>query len=174
VSTRTVSIEELNAMLAPIVGQPLTDMWRGGGQIFEFGEQLPWADKKGIDQTRARYHVKFLGEWQISQAHKVVMGSRDHRTKRRFYDRVREPKEPDSRDIWRVAKEFLGKVKAGELRVVSAEFEDSGLIQIKLTQNFVLIGLSCSAENEDALFWMDSELDESHLILWNQDGFVST
>lgn len=161
-------------MLAPIVGQPLTDLWRGGGQIFEFGEQLPWKNDNGQDLTCARYHVKFLGEWQISQGPKVIIGSRDHRNKRRFYDRVREPKDPVEREIWQSGKVFFGKVETGSLKVVSVEFQSSGLIQIGLTENYVLLGLSCSAEHLDLLFWMDNELDESHLILWAQDGFVST
>lgn len=163
------SAQELEVTFSKIIGLPLTDLWQALGQIFEFGEQKPFTNKKGQATTQADYSLKFLANWRVSLGAVTVFGSGDHRSgKRRFYDRQTPPRDPIARTRWRRAKEFLQRIDAGDLIVRSLNVSDSGLIIVALSDGYEIAGFGCESDWQDLVYWSD---DADHSILLGTDDF---
>lgn len=153
----TFDAAALTERLKVLVGLPLTDIWRPIWQCFEFGEQKPALNKKGDEITRADYSVTLTGDWAVTLGSLVVMGSGDHKSngKRRFYDRVTPPREPEARDRWKRAKAFFQLIEEAKLIVESILVTPSGLILISLSDGYVIQGMQCNADNSELFDWSD-------------------
>ncbi len=58
---------KIEAALTPLIGEPLTDMWRYiGFQKFEFGLQKPFMNRKGIEVSKADHGLVTNGEWKLT------------------------------------------------------------------------------------------------------------
>lgn len=154
----------LEAELSRIVGLPLTCLWRALGQIFEFGEQKPFINRNGEEATHAEVSLKFLADWRVSLGAVTVFGSGDHaHGKRRFYDRKTPPRELFNRTRWKRAKEFLRRVTEETLLVESVKVTDTGVIFVKLSDGYEVVGLRCGTELDDLLYYSGKE-DRSILV----------
>lgn len=64
--------------LAPLVGLPISDMWRYAGcQKFEFGEQRPHLNRKGDETTWADWGLVVSCAWRIEGPNCFILSS-DH------------------------------------------------------------------------------------------------
>ena len=155
----------IEAILAPIVGEPLTDMWKAGGQYFEFGKQLPFTNRCGRAATRSALRLKAVapgGSWIVTRSSELVVGSDDCVLRRRFFDRKTPPRDPARRHRWRVAHDFFKRVSKGDLQVLSLKAEDTGSLRIELEDGYALSIFSTSATALE--FWY----------FWNDGGFGIT
>jgi hypothetical protein len=148
------SAEYLEQELSQIVGLPLTCLWRALGQIFEFGEQKPFLNRKGEEVCRSDFSVKFLAGWRVSVGVMTVFGSGDHISgKRRFYDRKTRPRDPLNRARWDRAKEFLRRVHEQSLIVESVQVTRSGVVFIRLSDDYEIAGLRTGSFSDDVLYY---------------------
>lgn len=70
--------EEIEKTLRPLVGKPLSDMWRYAGlQKFEFGVQRPHKNRKGQDVTWADWGLVVACAWRITGRARPVVASAD-------------------------------------------------------------------------------------------------
>lgn len=134
------------------------------GQIFEFGEQKPFTNRKGEVATQADLSLKFLADWRVSLGAETVFGSGDHGSgKRRFYDRKTPPREEFDRVRWKRAKEFLRRVEERTLVVESVNVTDTGIVFVKLSDGYEIAGFRCGTELDDLLYYSRKE-DRSILV----------
>lgn len=155
---------DLQRELSKIVGLPLSDIWRALGQVFEFGEQRPFVNKKGDPATRSDFSVKFLDVWRVTRGPAIVFGSGDHRGKRRFYDRKTPPQDPTQRERWERAKEFIRRIEAEDLLVERVMVTDSFVVVISLSDGYEIAGFGASSESAEFLFWSDDTTDTYELV----------
>ena len=78
--------------LQPIVGEPLTDMWRYAGcQKFEFGVQRPAKNDDGEEITLADWGLVVSCDWSVSGPAGRVVSSDDFGPGRRRRDKRAHP-----------------------------------------------------------------------------------
>lgn len=79
---------EIEAALLPLLGEPLTDMWRYAGfQRFEFGVQRP-AEKGAKGVTHSDWGFVVGCDWQISGPDGVIVSAADFGNESRTDDRA--------------------------------------------------------------------------------------
>lgn len=137
IATVKVTPAKIVSLLSPMIGEPLSDMWRGLGQIFEFGERKDCLNGKGESIQQADFHFKALSDWAISQNGVLLMNRHDHRGKRRFYRRISKPREPDKAERWIRAKRFFDQVYAGEL-VLRRVAVEQGVLRLELDSGYLI------------------------------------
>jgi Ankyrin repeats (3 copies) len=71
--------QETETVLKPLLGQPISDMWRAGFQVFEIGVQKPCKNRKGQDITRADRSLHVFCDWKVVFNNSIVFGSHDLR-----------------------------------------------------------------------------------------------
>jgi hypothetical protein len=69
--------EEIETALKPLLGEPVSNMWRAGFQIFEIGEQRPFKNRKGQDTTRADLSLHVSCDWYITRSGEPIVSSED-------------------------------------------------------------------------------------------------
>lgn len=103
----------LSDLLQPMVGEPLSEMFRAVGQVFEFGEQRPDINRREEAITRGDFALKFIaGDWRVVQASRIILDSSDHTNNDSFYD-DKPPHRPYDLEAWHLGREFL-QVRRGE------------------------------------------------------------
>jgi hypothetical protein len=69
---------EIEKTLHPLIGEPLSDMWRyAGHQKFEFGIQRPCKNRKGEHITIADWGFVVAGDWRITGPEGYIVSSDD-------------------------------------------------------------------------------------------------
>ncbi len=69
--------QETETVLKPLIGQPISDMWRMYFQAFEIGVQKPCKNRKGQDITRADLSLHVACNWDITCNNEPIVGSQD-------------------------------------------------------------------------------------------------
>jgi len=70
---------EIEQALRPIIGEPLTAMWRyAGNQKFEFGVQRPCKNRKGEEITRADLGLVVSCHWRMDAPDGGYISSEDY------------------------------------------------------------------------------------------------
>ena len=106
-----------------LVGEPLSDMWRYAGyQVFEFGEQVPEVNTKGVEITRGMLSLTSL-YWKLRGPNRFSLGSRNFGSSGR-------------RDGH--AEGFYGMVEAGALTVETLDVSELGAISLGMSGGFSL------------------------------------
>jgi hypothetical protein len=118
--------EELGATiedrLKPLIGQPLSDMWRVsalGWQIIEFGVQRPAVNRHGQQITRGDWSIHISCAWRISDPMGRVILSE-------------ECPEGDPADG------LFASVRAGALIVQAVRGSETGAVQFDLSLGYCL------------------------------------
>lgn len=76
----TAMKEEIERVLQPLLGEPLSDLWRIGDlQIVEFGVQRPFTNHRGKETTSAdqRLHISCDCYWSIQGPSGTIVSSED-------------------------------------------------------------------------------------------------
>jgi hypothetical protein len=160
---RTTDWAEIANLLQPIVGQPLTDMWRPIGQGFEFGPQTPTINRRGEAVHRAPMLLDLLDRWHITRGSTIVMGYADHVHKRRFYHRQKAPAEAEARARWVRAKEFFEHVSEGSLIVRAVQGRGGGL-EIELSGDYWIRAFVDGTDVSDVLYFRNDLTGESIMV----------
>ena len=160
-----LDIPFLNGLLQGICGEPLTDMWRGLGQIFEFGVQRPATNKKGEAITYGTFDLKFTSaDWRIVRQGRVLLGSFDHSLETRFYDPDEPAGQPYDVEARVLVREFFDDVSSARLIVESVEVSVLADITILLTGDTMIQSFGSSGEDHDLWWCLDRRTDVSCLV----------
>jgi hypothetical protein len=111
--------------LTSLVGLPLSDMWRAGFQIFEFGVQRPHLNHRGEEVTRADYALHVSCPWRVLSPAGLALGSGDYESPGRGPRHHR-------------ARAFFEQMDAGLLTVEGVEVDASGGPRLQLGKGYLL------------------------------------
>lgn len=152
--------EFLHMTLQPICKQPLTNMYRAVGQVFEFGSQKPATNRKGEAITQGDFRLKFIySDWRIIQNGRIILGSTDQGGDAWFYDSQELPRQPYDVEARRMALEFIAAVKAGTHKVQSVEVGPFADVSIRLSDDLIIQSFGSSGEDHD-LWWFHNLLTD--------------
>jgi hypothetical protein len=168
IATVEATPEKIVSLLSPMIGEPLSDMWRALGQIFEFGEQKPFVNHKGEEATQADFHFKALSDWSLSQDGVLIMNAYDHRGKRRFYHRIRKPTEPEKAVRWSRANAFFDQVYEGSLVLNNISVTD-GVVRLELDLGYLI-----EVRSDDDWFYFSSNRDGSSVLADSKSVLITT
>lgn len=111
--------------LKPIIGEPLSDMWRYAGfQVFEFGIQRPAVNRKGQPITRSDWALGACCTWSICGTEGRVLSSEDFG--------------PDGERHDEAAAPFYQLVDDSSLIVRAIEVGERAQVRFVLSQGFAL------------------------------------
>jgi len=149
---------QAEAALRPLIGEPLTDMWRYAGcQKSEFGVQRPAKNRQGEEITLAELGLVVSCDWRILGPEGCVVSSDDfgHGESRRdthahpFYELIHR------------APPVVEEIKA----------DDEGGLRIEMSAGYsleVVPSLGIEPEDEQWRF-IPGDKEQGHLVLWG-DG----
>jgi hypothetical protein len=130
---------EIEAVLGPLVGEPLTGMWRYAGyQRFEFGPQRPAKNRKGEDITMSDLALVVGCTWSVTGPSGVVLSSADFL--------------PDGTRRDEGASEFYDFLRADPLIVEVVEASESGALRIGMSRGYELY-VEADLEDEEDEQW---------------------
>ncbi|RYG49067.1 hypothetical protein EON79_02560 [bacterium] len=109
---------------APLVGLPISDMWRYGCQKFEIGEQKSRVDDDGDEFTCADWGLVVSGSWRIEGPDGFVLSSDHFGPDRERHDEHGEP--------------FYRLLETAPPTVLSIVVEDDGGLFLPLSEGFSL------------------------------------
>ncbi len=116
----------IHKVLALLVGLPLSDMWRAGFQIFEFGEQQPFQNRKGKEVTKADYALHVSCPWRIVGPKGLSLASDDY-----ISGKASGPRHGR-------AKAFFADLRAATLVVERLEADVAGSVRLWLRGGYLL------------------------------------
>lgn len=161
-----LNLASLHDLLQPIVGEPLSDMWRGLGQIFEFGEQRPDINRRGQAITRGDFSLKFISaDWRIVQAGRLILGSTDHYDEERFYDSEEPLIRPYDDEARSLIREFFESVRASKFVVESVEVGPLADVTVRLSHDLLIQSFGSSGQDKD-LWWFDNGRTEVSCLVY--------
>lgn len=150
-------VEEIEAALGPLIGEPLTDMWRYAGcQKFEFGVQRPMNNKRGEDTSMADWGLVVECGWRITGPEGPVVSSDDF--------------SPDGRRD-EGAYPFYDQVHTDSPVVEDIAVADDGAFRIRMSRGFTLeVQPAADAGPQDEQWrLMSPDKQARHFVLWG-DG----
>jgi hypothetical protein len=152
-------------LLQPLVGEPLTGMWRAVGQVFEFGEQRAATNRRGEPITRGDFQLKFIAaDWRVVQSGRIILGSSDLDTEEQFYEAETPPEGAHSEEAWRLARAYFDAVETAEFVVQSADVSEFGEVTVRLSPDVVIQSFASSAQDLDLWWFMNERTDVSCLV----------
>ena len=155
----------LNDLLQPIVGEPLSGMWRALGQVFEFGEQRPDTNRRGEAITQGDFLLKFIAaDWRVVQAGRIILGSSDHTNNDRFYDTDQEPERPYDAEAWRLGRDFLESVENCKFVAESIEVGRFADVRVRLSHDLMIESFGSSGQDFDLWWFLNRRTDFSCLV----------
>lgn len=155
----------LRELLQPLVGESLTGMYRYLGQVFEFGEQRPWTNRRGEATTRGDFLLKFISaDWRIVQAGRIVLGSSDRDPEKQFYEAETPPDNSHNAEAWRLARAYFDAVEAGTFVVETVDVGGFGEVTLRLSQALVIESFASSAQDLDLWWFMNDRTQVSCLV----------
>jgi len=145
--TRTAAQEAFS----PLIGLPLSDMWRYGSQKFEFGEQKPHLNRKGEETTWADWGLVVAGAWHLSGPNGFALSS--------------EHFAPERHDEH--AKDFYESLDDEPPIVQTVEVLENGGLRIEMSRGYRLGIDPRSTEEEYFEEWrlMPPNEAQGHLVL---------
>jgi len=115
--------DEIKRELSPLLGKPLTFMFRAAGiQAFEFGQQRPAVNRKGEAVSKGDWRINARCDWSIRGPAGVIVSSAD-------FGPGRERR--DDSAAW-----FYEGLSRAEWRAVSLGACDDGQLAIELSGGF--------------------------------------
>jgi hypothetical protein len=160
-----LDLPDLRGLLQPIVGEPLSGMWRALGQIFEFGEQRPDRNRHGEAITVADFALKFItADWRVIQAGRIILGSSDHSDDDRFYHEDEPPQRPYDDEAWRLARNFLNSVDECTFIVESIEVGQFADLTLRLSNDLQIQSFGSSGQDLDVWWFHNRRTDVSCLV----------
>ncbi|MCO5297393.1 MAG: hypothetical protein M9921_11090 [Fimbriimonadaceae bacterium] len=131
------------ALRSLLVGLPLSDYWKPIFHVFEFGEQKPKLNKRGVEITKADVSLNVECSWRIRCGTRYVMGSDDFEFPRSVQRvalprRRTPPGDPNDAIRWRVCQQFFREVERASLVVRRVQVSALGDLKISLSRNHVL------------------------------------
>lgn len=160
-----LDLPHLCDLLQPIVGEPLSGMWRAVGQVFEFGEQKPDTNRHGEATTRGDFFLKFIAaDWRVVQAGRIVIGSSDHTNNERFFEADQLSEQPYDVEAWRLGRNFLHSVEEGEFITESIQVGQFGDVTIHLSNGLLIESFGSSGQDIDLWWFHDRRTDVSCLV----------
>jgi hypothetical protein len=160
-----IDLPDLRDLLQPIVGQPLSGMWRAVGQVFEFGEQRPDTNRRGEAIMQGDFLLKFIAaDWRVIQADRLILGSSDHSSDDRFFD-SEEPSEClYESEAWRLGRDFLQSVKERKFVAESIEVGKFADVTVHLSNNLLIQSFGSSGQDLDLWWFLNRCTDVSCLV----------
>lgn len=127
--------------LGRFVMLPLTDMWRNqSGQVFEFGDQEPYVNERGLTDTMGTHQLVASGRWVLELPDgRLLLGERF------------DPDGPSPLDA--EAAEFLTLVATQAPSVTSLAMEPGGNLTVHLSSGHVVRIFALSEAERDAEDW---------------------
>jgi hypothetical protein len=117
--------EEVETTLQPLLGQPLSDMWRAAGmQIFEIGVQRPCKNRRGQEITRADWSLHVSCCWYIMGPKGDIVSSSDFG--------------PDGSRRDEQAKPFYGMLGDPALTIITLQSDGYGGINLGMSGGYNL------------------------------------
>jgi hypothetical protein len=147
--------EEIETALRPLLGQPLSDMWRYAGyQKFEFGVQRPAKNREGEAVTVADWGLVVACRWAITGPEGLVVSSAN------FGPGTARRDEP--------ARPFYRLIHADSPVVEGLEADQDGALRFVLSQGYTLEvrpEADMDAEDEQWRFMPPGD-ERSHFVVW--------
>lgn len=113
-----------------MIGLELSDMWRAGFQIFEFGPQVPFINRKGEESLKAEHCFHVSGDWFIRGPDEFTLRA-SH-----FHG--------DRSDGF--AKAFYARMDSSPIRIELVKVELDGGLRFACTDGFQIAFLNQPAE----------------------------
>jgi len=166
----------LHDLLLPIVGEPLSGMWRAVGQVFEFGEQRPDTNRRGEAITRGDFWLKFIAaDWRVIQGGRLIIGSSDRTNDDRFFNSDEPPLRPDDVEIWRLGRDFLKAVEDCKFVAESIEVGQFADVRVHLSNDLLIQSFGSSGQDFDLWWFHNRRTDVSCLVdPYRQNGGKAT
>lgn len=134
---------EIETFLKPLLGQPMSDMWRAAGmQLIEFGIQRPFINRKGDEVTRADRSIHISCCWSISGPQGEIASAADFGSDRSRRDEKAYP--------------FYRMLGDPALTIQFIRADDDGGFTMRTRGDYVLTVGPCSDEEneeEDDEYW---------------------
>jgi hypothetical protein len=149
---------QIEAALHPLIGEPLTDMWRYAGcQKFEFGLQRPAKNRSGQEITRSDLGLVVSCHWRISGPAGHVVSSADFGPKESRRDTLAGP--------------FYQLLEDAPPVVEALEASDDGALCLRMTSGYTVEVLpTAGIEPEDEQWrFMPKDQEQVHVVLFG-DG----
>lgn len=115
-----------NQLRDEIIGLPLTDMWRAGLQVFEFGEQVEGLSRKGEVYYASQKRIHVICPWRIIKENTLILGSGDYLEQ--------ESKISETHDY----STFFEELEAGRLIVRDINYHEFNDLEIIFDNNYKL------------------------------------
>jgi hypothetical protein len=146
----------IEAALRPLLGEPLTDMWRYADcQRFEFGPQRPAKNRRGEDITLSDKALVVGCAWRIPGPSGEVLSSADFRS-----DGTRRDEQ---------AHEFYGFLRADPLLVEAVAASEVGALALQQSRGYELcVEADLPAEEDEQWRLMLGEGPTSHVTLYGR------
>lgn len=150
--------QEIEAALQPLIGQPLSDMWRYAGcQKFEFGVQRPAKNRKGQDVKRADWGLVVSCDWRVMGPEGHVVSSDDFGPGRSRRDEQ--------------AKPFYELIHTDPPVVEGIEANTGGALRIRMSQGYTLDVQpeTDSGSDDEQRRFLPRDPQQKYFVLWG-DG----
>ena len=160
-----LDLPKLCDLVQPIVGEPLTGMFRALGQVFAFGEQRLNTNRRREETTLGDFHLKFIcADWRVVQGGRVILGSSDHSNDERFYNSNEPPKFPYDAEAWRLGRGFLQSVEDCKFVAESIRVSQFADVTIKLSDDLLIQSFGSSGQDLDLWWFHNRRTDVSCLV----------
>lgn len=144
--------EEIERVLLPLIGLPLTDMWRYvGHQKFEFGVQRACKNHKGQDITRADWGFVVAGSWRITGRMGIIVSSDD-------FGPDNSRRDVDAYPFYEMPEEAPPIVEA-------IEASDDGAVCFRMTGEYTLEAWSDGEPDAEQWRFMPKDRTRKHFVL---------
>ena len=155
--------ERIERALQPLIGLPLSDMWRisrAGLQRFEFGEQRPGKNKRGETVTFGSHALHVACAWRIVETSAIIIGADDYNGEERHkrYPARFDPNNPEPDSSALRAFAFFDSLSENPPVVEAIEADGAGSVHFFL-----------SCERRLEILPLDSAPDEHWRLLY-RDG----
>jgi hypothetical protein len=134
----TVMRNAILSKLSQLKGEPLSDLWRAGCQILEFGAQRPAKNKKGEDITKSDFSIHVEGSWYIKNSNGVILDDKDTKGKA---ERMAD------------VDDFFSRVAAESLKIIGIDATDFGGVKFELAEGYTLVLERHPEDSEDDEIW---------------------
>ena len=154
--------EEIERRLYPLVGEPLSDMFRFAGiQVLEFGVQRPCKNRKVEDVTRADQSLHVSCHWRIAGPDGTVVtsddfgqgGSRCDEKAYPFYDMLGE------------APPAVEAIEADELGNVVMRLANGYMLEIRLDTETEASGSDMDLTDDEQWRYLPRDEGEDHFVI---------
>jgi len=150
--------EEIGRTLEPLIGEPLSDMFRFAGiQAFEFGVPRPCKNHKGQDITLADQGLHISCHWCISGPEGTIVSSEDFGPDGRRHDEQAHP--------------FYDTLKSNPPVVEVVVVDEAGALRLCLSGGYSLTVLPQELSNdsdEEQWRFLPKDEEQRHLVLTQQ------